>query len=439
MKLDRSSAAALLLSLTVGLLCAFPAQKNKNSQQAPPPRTEPRADPLEAWLAQAEEALGKKDFAGAIEALQKYIERKPEDALAHFQLGFAYTGLKQWESAKAEYSKAIELDSKLAAAHLNLGLLLLERDPSAALPPLSKAAELLPDQARPRLLLGTALERSHRLEAALEQYQAAQRLEPNNQEIHFALARALLASKRPAEAETEWNKVLELRPNSTGARLGLAESLIAQSKFEAAASALAAYLELQPQDQESRIQLASVYLDLERFDQALRELERAEKVGPTSLAVQKLRAEIYLHQKRFPEAAEALQQALALEPSNAELRARLGRLWLEKREFAAAERELRHALRMNPNLTDALRDLVAVYYLGQNCPAALETLSLLAQREAPTAGSWFVRATCHDKLGMKAEALAAYERFLVLDRGENAQQNFQARQRIRILTRELKK
>jgi len=66
-------------------------------------------------------------------------------------------GSTQVEEASAAYAKAIELDPKMAAAHLNLGLVLLERDPAAAVPPLEKAAELLPSQARPRLFLGAAL------------------------------------------------------------------------------------------------------------------------------------------------------------------------------------------------------------------------------------------------------------------------------------------
>jgi len=110
---------------------------------------------------------------------------------------------------------------------------------------------------------------------------------------------------------------------------------------------------------------------------------------------------------------------------------------LEKRQFAPAERELRQALQIDPGGIDALRDLGAVYYLGGNHAAALEALDRLAQREPPNAGSWFIRATCYDKLERKQEALAAYQKFLALDQGRNDTQEFQARQRIRVLTREL--
>src|SRR2546425_12963422 len=118
-------------------------------------------------------------------------------------------------------------------------------------------------------------------------------------------------------------------------------------------------------------------------------------------------------------------------------RSRLGRVWLEKRDFPAAERELRQALQVDGNWTDALRDLVAVYYLGERYQATLQILDELDRRETPGAGSWFIRATCYDRLGRKAEAVAAYEKFVALDQGRSENQGFQARQRIRILAREL--
>ncbi|MBI1738812.1 MAG: tetratricopeptide repeat protein, partial [Acidobacteria bacterium] len=109
------------------------------------------------------------------------------------------------------------------------------------------------------------------------------------------------------------------------------------------------------------------------------------------------------------------------------------------RDFPSAERELLEALRLDPKLTDAVRDLAAVYYLGEKFEAALRVQDELARRETPNAGWWFIRATCYDKLHKLPEAIAAYEKFLALDEGRSDKQGFQARQRIRILKRELER
>jgi superkiller protein 3 len=387
----------------------------------------------------AEQAIEKQDFAGAAKALEEFITFRPDDPFAHFQLGYAYTGLKRWDDAQREYTKATELDSKLAPAYLNLGLLHLERDPAAAVTPLMRAAELTPGEARPRFLLGLAHERSGNAKAAIESYSAARDLDRKNFDIRIALARTLLASKDAAGAETEFRAALEIRADSDPARLGLAESLLAQDKGEEAARAFAAYLERHPNDVASREQLARLYVDLEKCEEALVELDRLAAAAKSSAELYSLQAECQVKLGKLAEAAESLTKALALEPANVPLRTRLGRIRLEQRDFAAAEKELREALRLQPDYTEALRNLMMAFYLGENYPAALGALEELDKRETLPPGSWFLRATCYDKLRMKPEALAAYKRFVELDQGRSERQDFQARQRIRIITRELER
>jgi len=432
-------AGALLFGFVIGVPAPAVAQSPQGAPKTPATKKDQRPDPLSSLLRQAEAAIERKDYAAAAQRLESYLTQRPEDATAHFQLGYAYSALERWDAAKSAYSRAIALNPKLVAAHLNLGLVLLDRDPGAAVEPFRRAAELLPDQSRPRFLLALALERAGNAAGAIEEYDAAEHLDPKNFEIRFALGRALLASSRAAEAEPQFREALALHPDSAPARLGLAESLRQQKKYEVAADELAAYLRLQPQDRDARVQRATILVDLKRYDEALAELSHSDAGAAPSLASAMLRAEIHLHQKKWEQAAEALQQAIELAPRDAELHGRLGRVRLEQRDFPAAERELRQALQIDRNSTDALRDLVNVYYLNQNCPATLQTLDLLAEREAPNAGSWFVRATCYDKLSRKAEAVAAYEKFLALDQGRNENQSFQARQRIRILTQELQR
>ncbi len=129
--------STLLLTLVSTFsLPALAAPQQKTPKQSPPKRPTVRVeDPQQALLAQADEAIEKKDFQRAVDALQKYLAEKPRDALAHVQLGYALVGLARRDEARAEFSRAIELDAKLAEAHLNLALLLLDREPAAAIAP----------------------------------------------------------------------------------------------------------------------------------------------------------------------------------------------------------------------------------------------------------------------------------------------------------------
>src|SRR5262249_29275720 len=438
MRASKAPAAALLWCLTFGGP-SVTGQSAPKTPGKPAARKEQRSDPLSTLLGQADEAIEKKNYAAAVEPLESYLARRPEDSSAHFQLGYVFSALERWAEAKSESRRAIALNPRLAAAHLNLGLVLLDRDPPTAIEPFRQAAELLPNQSRPRFLLALALERSNKTADAIQEYQAAEQLDPKNYEILFALGRALLGSGRARDAEPRFRRALAERPESAPARLGLAESLRSEQNLEGAAQEFTGYLRQQPQDREARVEHATLLADLDRWEEALAELDRSDAGGAPSLASAKLRAEIYFRQKQWPEAARALEKALQIAPQDAELHARLGRVWLEKRNFPSAERELRQAFELDPRSTDPLRDLVDVYYLSENCPAALEVLGLLAKRETPRGGSWFVRAICCDKLQRKAEAVAAYQKFLELDQGRNENQEFQARQRIRILSQELQK
>ena len=64
-------------------------------------------------------------------------------------------------------------------------------------------------------------------------------------------------------------------------------------------------------------------------------------------------------------------------------------------------------------------------------------IELLAKRETLSGGSWFIRAICYDKLGRKREALAAYQEFMAGEHPRTEREEFQARGRIKALTREL--
>lgn len=439
---SRATISSLALALCLSgmdLLCPANGEA-RCAQQGHETRRKVRVhDPLADLLAQAYAAIEKKDFAGAVQLLNQYVASRPDDAQAHFQLGYAYTALQRWADAEAQYRKVVALDPKMAPAYQNLGLILLRAEPAAAVEPLRKAADLEPDQAGPRFLLGEALARSGKLAEAVEPYQAAARLDPKNFHFHYELARALLDSNRAGEAELEFRRAVELRPDESPARAGLAESLLAQNKKEEGARELGGYLKAQPQDQEARLRLASVLIGLDRYDQALGELDKLDAKIADSLPAYRLRGEVYLGEQKYPEAAAVLTKAAALAPADAALRARLGKALLLKRDFPAAERELTAALQANPSIPGAARDLMASYYLEGNYAAALDQLDRLARLETPPATDWFVRATCYDRLGRKPEALEAYEKFLELDQGRSDREEFQSRQRVRILERELGK
>jgi protein O-GlcNAc transferase len=396
-------------------------------------------DPLAPLLQQAKDAMDKMDFAAALEPLQKYIAQRPEDPYAHFQLGYSYAGLKSAEDAKTEFSRAIALDPKMAAAHLNLGLVLMDSDSLAAAESFRRAAELQPAESRPRFLAGFSLEHAGKFAEAVEQYRAAQALSPNDYEVHFALGRVLLRSGDSAGAEGQFREALAARGDSAPAHLGLANALLAQKKYEPASDALNDYLKLNPGDRSAHLDRASALFDLDRFDDALAELDRAEAGSTPTADALKMRGAIYMQQKKWKEAGEALAQALRISPQDGELAAWVGHVDIELRQYPAAIDILGQVVRQNPQSAGALSDLINAFFLHEDYPAAIGAMDQLARLEPPKPASWFVRAICYDKLSQKAAAVEAYQKFLDQDNGQHDTQDFQARHRILTLQGELGK
>jgi Flp pilus assembly protein TadD len=406
--------------------------RGQNSSQASRPKTQKLANPLNDLLDEAQHAMDANNYEAAIPPLQKFIAEEPDVAYGHFQLGFAYTALKRRDEARAEYERAMALDPKMPEACLNLGILLLQTDPAAAVKPLQKAVELLPSQSRPRLLLGTAQERSGDLSGAAASFEGAVHLDPQDADALLHLGNLYLRLKRPADAETKFRGVLQVQPKSSAAALSLAQSLEAQDKPEAA-EAYQTYLELHPADSGARARLVHLLIAQQKYDEALAELDRADGGSPPTLGSLKLRADIQIAQKKYNDAAATLQQAIKLSPQDAQLIGGLGRIDLQKRDFPTAEKELKAALQIDHNNPVYWKDLSSTYYLSGNCPATLAALDVVAKLETPAAGAWFMRALCYDKLRQVRPALDAYQKFLALEQGKNSDQVWQAQQRSKVL------
>jgi Flp pilus assembly protein TadD len=424
---------ALALQSALGLDIAPTAFAQSPTKQPPQSRPQKVANPLNDLLEEAQRNIDSNNFESAIAPLQKFIAEKPDVAFAHFQLAYAYTALKRSDEARAEYERAITLDAKMPEAHLNLGILLLDKQQySAAVTPLTKAVDLLPAQSRPRSLLAVAQDRSGDQEGAARSFEAVLHLDPNDLAANRYLGDLDLRRGKPAEAEARFRHALEIRPDAPEILQGLAQSLEAQNKPEAA-DVYRKYLAVTPEDSGARTRLIHLLLNVQEYDAALAELERADAGKPPTPDSLRMRADIQIAQKKWADAVVTLQQAVALAPRNAQLVGGLGRVYLQKRDFPAAEKELKAALQLDANNLVYLKDLGSTYYLSGNCPATLATLDIIAKAEPPTSGAWFIRALCYDKLRQFKPALAAYDEFLALEQGKTSDQVWQAQQRSKVL------
>src|SRR6202043_1424236 len=64
-------------------------------------------DLLAPLVTQAQQALDRGDYDAAVELLKQILTQRPDEALPHFELGYAYSELKRNADAAAEYRRAL--------------------------------------------------------------------------------------------------------------------------------------------------------------------------------------------------------------------------------------------------------------------------------------------------------------------------------------------
>jgi tetratricopeptide (TPR) repeat protein len=419
---------ALLLASSLSLRAQAPAAKRATDQD------------VQKLVQTASAALDRGDFQAALPALKSIVEVQPDLVGAWFNLGYAYSALKQNEEAIQAYRKALELQPDLYEARLNLGILLLElKRPAEALPHLEKAAMLKAGLARPHFHLGRALAQTGQAAAAAKQFQEAVKIEPGFALAYFELGQLDLEQKHSAEAQANFQKAMELNPKlATQARLGLVMAAEQAGDPAQSIAQLESYLTTQPDDLEARLRLARIYQRQGNAEKALENYQKVYQTKPDFPGLAATLGDVYYCQKKYEEAEKYYRQALKVSPSDPGLLRPLGDTLLLQKKFADAEAQFRAALKLDPR-RETLLGLATAVYFQERYPEAIPMFETLTRAASPSANLFYLLATCYDHLRDRPKALEAYERFLALSHGQDPDGEWRAQQRVKLLRRVLGK
>lgn len=394
-------------------------------------------------MQQAEDALAQKDYQAALAPLKTVTGAAPESADAWFYLGYAYHGLHQDAEARAAYEKAVRLNPELYQAQANLGLLLVAiKDAPEALPHLQKAVALKPGDPRPHFDFAVALEASGQTLAAATELRKALQLDPKLEAAAYQLGKIELDEKQYSTAAGDFEKALAINPERAEAELGLASAREGLGQTAQAEQHFEAYLKLQPADGPVRFHLACLYLQENKSDLALAQLQQLERAHTEVPGLDAALGDANARAGKLSDSESCYRKALAATPSGpdaADLHRELAATLVKEGKSTEAESEFRAALGLSPNNADALKGLAESLYLEGRWADAVPIIERLVQSPPAPAGLYFFLATCYDHLGDRKPALDAYEQFLQRSNGSNPDQEWQARQRAKLLSRELGK
>lgn len=375
-------------------------------------------------------ALEAKQYPAAVAAFEKAVAADASDYGAHFHLGLAQSLAGNSGAAVSSYRKTLELKPGLYEAELNLGVVLLDtRQHAAAIDPLKSAVSKKPGEFRP----------------------------------NYYLAESYLANGQAAEAEPHYRKALEADASAAPAKAGLARSLLRQGNLTGAAplmreigdtdgllelaalfeknkdqaGAIAIYQAVPPSPA-VRERLGNLLIETGKPEEAIPHLEAAVKESP-SAANRYALATAYLRTKRADLAAASIGQALAADPANNELRLAHAGLLRDQRNFAAAAKEFWQVAQARPDSRDAWNGLATMMLSLENYPQAIAAFNRLEALGEPNPGMYFLRAIAYDKTKQYEPAMASYQKFLSLCKDRFPDEEFKARQRIKVIQKELSK
>jgi tetratricopeptide (TPR) repeat protein len=387
------------------------------------------------YVAEGLKALDAGNSDAAVESFTKAVAADPADYSAHFNLALAYSMSNKDAQAIPEYKKTLELHPGLYEAQLNLSMSLLNaNDPAAAIPFLKAAAEQKPKEFRPVYYLGTALLETKQLADATTEFEKAAEMDAASAGAELGLGQALARQGHRNEAEPHYRKAVNLDHSYHTFLLELA-TLYEQN--DELAQALDIYREF-PDDAGAQERAGVLLLQTGQSAAAIATLEPIVAKSPTP-ANQVALAQAYVKEKQLAKAEPLTAKGVAAAPEDFDLRMFYGRILRDERRFPSASEQFSAAAKIKPDAVEAWTELAGVLIMAEQPVDGLAALDRVRALGAETSGHFYLRAITLDRLNKTKEALDAYNKFLAASQNANPDQEFIARQRVKVLEKELGK
>ena len=385
--------------------------------------------------AEGMKALEAQKYEQAAELFGKAVAADPKDYTAHFNLALSYSMLKRDADGVAEYKKVLDLKPGLYAAELNLGILLIrDQQAAAAVPHLQAATEQKPKEFRPREYLAEALLESGELAKAEEAYHAALELNTKSAAAELGLAHAEARQNRLADAAPHFRMAAQL---DTGYRDALLELASLYEKNHQESEAIAIYQEF-PDNPGAQEHLGQLMLAGKQSKEAIAPLEAAMRKDPTP-ANRLALATAYLFDKQFDKALPLFNASVAAEPGNYNLRMMYGRGLRDNKQYEPSAQQFFAATKLKPDSREAWNELAGMLYMAEEYPESLGALDKAHALGEDTPANYYFHAITYDKLRALKPALENYQEFLSRSKGLFPDEEWKARQRVKLLERELNK
>ncbi len=214
--------------------------------------------------------LDKGDIARALTELQAVVTRAPDNPVAHYNLGRAHAARSEWEQARQQFTKALELRPDYVMARLALAQLQVSRGEfDAALKTAEAVLTVDRGNVNARLIQSAALLGEKKFGDSRVMLDAMLKANPASADVVFQLGVVNLAENKFKDAEDSFRRAYQLNPANSRGLMGIVETNMAQNKTEAALALLEAEANKAPNRIDFLMALANTAVRAGKYDLAI--------------------------------------------------------------------------------------------------------------------------------------------------------------------------
>jgi len=228
--------------------------------------------------------LGRYDET--LSLVKKHESALPNDKDLPLIAGNVYVHNHDLQAALESFTRALELDPKMATGYVNRGFVWNDLKQAAkASKDFQTALKLQPDYGEAHLGLAYADLQLHRPKPALKQLEAAQKALGKSRPWHLARAEAFRQEVDYPHAAAEYRTALAEDGNDITTQLAYADVLSRMRQYGEAIAALNTALKLAPSEPAIYALMAQVHAKQGERDQTLRDIQAADRLGGNRLEI----------------------------------------------------------------------------------------------------------------------------------------------------------
>ncbi len=430
------SALFLLLAVPVAAIAQDSAQKSQ--AQAPAPAATASSPSVSEQVIDAEASIVKSDWKSAQAKLDSWLAAHPADPRALFDAGYVADAQNRMDDAAGLYRRAVDVNPKSFETHLSLGLLLARQNKlDEARPELALATTLDPGDAGPALKARAwralaQIDRNADPTEASNDLLEALKLTPETPEDSLLAANLADQSGESDAAEKAYRRILATDPDSAPANAGLAHILIARKQYPQAEILLRAALSKSPDDPALTAQLATVLTAQDKAE-ALPLIQKLHDAHPEDAAIIRILAEV-LADAGDPVGSDHFYIGLLkASPGDPDLLIAHGQNLTRQLKYAEAFAAFNKATQIDPANPDGWSGLAFAASKTSQPSITLHALTMRSQYLPENPSTYFLWAISYDSLHQTKAAATYYHHFLDSAAGKFPDQEWQARQRLKVL------